>query len=84
MSVGLKNAPQLFQRRMDNIFKDLNHCCLVYMDDILVFSKTIEQHKDDVLAVTQRCIDHGIILGKNKCIYAAKEIEFLCLEINAG
>ena len=43
---------------------------LVHIDDILVFSKTIEQHKDAVLAVTQRCIDHGIILGKNKSIYA--------------
>ena len=34
--------------------------------------------------VTQRCIDHGIILGKNKCIYAKQEIEFLGLEIKAG
>ena len=70
MPFGLKNVPQIFQRRMDNIFKDLNHCCLVYVDDILIFSKTIEQHKDDGLAVIQRCIDHVIILGKNKCIYA--------------
>jgi len=67
---GLKNAPQIFQRRIDNIFKDLTHCCLVYIDGNLVFSETIEQHKDDVLAVTQRCIDHEIILDKNKCIYA--------------
>ena len=35
MPFDLKNAPQIFQRRMDNIFKDLNHCCLVYIDDIL-------------------------------------------------
>jgi len=42
MPFGLKNAPQIFRRRMDNILKDLNHCCLVYIDDILVFSKTIE------------------------------------------
>ena len=69
---------------MDNIFKDLNHCCLVYIDDILVFSKTIEQHKEDVLAVIERCIDHGIILGKNKCIYAEQEIEFLGLKIKGG
>ena len=68
-AIDLKNAPQIFQRRMDNIIKDLNHWYLVYIDDILVSFKTIEQHKDDVLAVTQRCIDHGIILGKNKCIY---------------
>jgi len=57
---------------------------LVYIDDILVFAKTIKQHKDDVLAVPQRCINHGIIFGKNKCIYAKQEIEFLALEIKAG
>ena len=84
MPFGLKNAPQIFQRRMDNIFKDLNHCYLVYIADILIFSKTIEQHKHDVLTITQRCIDHGIILGKNKCIYAVQEIEFWDLEIKAG
>ena len=80
MPFGLKNAPQIFQRRMDNIFKDLNHYCSVYIDDILVFSKTIKQHKDDVLAVTQRCIDHGIILDKNKGIYAEQEMGFLGLK----
>jgi len=37
-----------------------------------------------VLAVTQRCIDHAIILSKKKCIYAEQEIEFLGLEIKAG
>ena len=83
MSFGLKNAPQIFQRRMDNIFKDLK-CCLVYIDDILVFNKTFERHKDDMLVVTERCIDRGIILGKNKCIYAEQEIEFLGLEIKDG
>jgi len=84
MPFGLKNAPQIFQERMDNIFKDLNHYCLVYIDDILIFSKTVEQHKGDALAVTQSCIDHGIIFGKNKCIYPEQEIEFLGLEIKDG
>ena len=42
MPFGFKNAPQIFQRRMDNVFKDFNHCCLVYIDDILVLFKTIE------------------------------------------
>jgi len=76
MPFNLKNAPQIFQRRMDNIFKDLNYCCLVYIDDILVFSKTIEQHKDDISAVNQKYTDHGIILGKNKYIYASKKLSF--------
>jgi len=68
---------------MDNILKDLNHCCLVYIDDILIFSKTTEQHKDGVLVITQICIHHGIILSKSKCIYVKQEIEFLGLEIKA-
>jgi len=38
---GLKNAPQILQRRMENIFKDLNHYCLVHIDNILVISKAI-------------------------------------------
>jgi len=84
MPFGLKNTLQIFQRRMDNIFNDFNHyCLLVYINDILVFSKTIEQHKDDVVVATQRCIGHDIILGKNKCIYAEQEIEFLGLEVKA-
>jgi len=41
MPFGLKNAPQIFQRRMDNIFKDINYYCLVHINDIFVFSKTI-------------------------------------------
>jgi len=47
------------------------------------FLKTIEQHEDDVLAITQRYIDHEIIFDKNKCIYVEQEIEFLGLEIKA-
>jgi len=69
---------------MDNIFEDLKHCCLVYIDHVLVISKTIKQHKDHVLAIIQRCIDHGIILSINKCSYAEQEIEFLGLEIKVG
>jgi len=57
---------------------------LASINVILVFSKTIEQHKDDMLIIRQRCINHEIILSKNKCIYAAQEIEFLGLETKVG
>jgi len=39
MPFGLKNAPQIFQRRMDSIFKDLNLCCLVSLMTSLSFPK---------------------------------------------
>jgi len=79
MLFDLKHAPQIFQRRMDNIFNDVNHHCLVYINDIVVFSKTIKKHKDDVLPIVQEWIDHGIIHGKSKCIYAEQEIKLLDL-----
>ena len=41
MPFGLRNALQIFQTRMGNIFKDLNHCCLVYIDDIPVFLRLL-------------------------------------------
>jgi len=44
----------------------------------------MHKRKDDVLAITQRCIDHGIILGKNNWIYAKQEIKFLDLEKKVG
>ena len=40
MPFGLKTAPSIFQRKMDNIFKNYYSFVLVYIDDILVFSKT--------------------------------------------
>ena len=56
----------------------------MYIDDILIFSKTLEQHMHDLKAITQECVKHGIILGQKKCIYAEQEIEFLGLKIKTG
>jgi len=46
--------------------------------DILIFSKIIDQHKDDALTRIQRWINYDIALDKKKHIYAEQEIEFYC------
>jgi hypothetical protein len=54
MPFGLSNAPATFQRFMDSILEKHNRkCCLVYLDDILVYSKDIESHKDHIRMVLQ-------------------------------
>ena len=59
---GLKNAPQIFQRKMDNIFRDYDFIH-VYVDDMLIFSPTKKQHLDHLntfINLCQTCWDFGI------------------------
>lgn len=46
MPFGLCNAPQIFQRWMDSIFNKYKKFCVVYIDDILIFSETLEKQKN--------------------------------------
>ena len=54
MPFRLNIVPQDFQRWMDKIFKDLKDFCVVYMDDILVFSKKMEEHKKHLKVFCQK------------------------------
>jgi len=54
MPFGLTNAPRIFQRAMDDILRQqVGKTCHVYMDDIIIFSKTIEQHYNDLIVITK-------------------------------
>jgi hypothetical protein len=44
MPFGLKNAPSEFQNIMNDIFNPFSHFTIVYIDDVLIFSKSIEEH----------------------------------------
>lgn len=75
---GLKNASTMFQRFMDNILKEyIKKTCIAYVDKILVFSKTLEQHKKDVFEVVERLKKYGLPVDKKKTEYFKTEIEFL-------
>jgi len=77
---GLKQAPSIYQRFMDNALRGLEHICLAYIDDILVFTKgTKEQHLKDVEIVLNRISEKGIVISKKKSQLAKKEIEYLGL-----
>ena len=52
MPFGLTNAPAAFQRLMNNVFSDLlDICVLVYLDDILIYSDTLEEHRRHICEV---------------------------------
>lgn len=82
MPQGYKNSPAIFQRAMNIIFQDLvGTCCLVYIDDILVFGKTKEEHTKNLKLVTERMQMYGLEENKDKRKECVESVEFLGYEI---
>jgi transposase InsO family protein len=78
MPFGLTNAPACFQRFMNDLFKDyLDIFVVVYLDDILIFSINEEEHVDHVKKVLQILRENDLYCEFEKCIFHAKEVEFL-------
>ena len=85
MPFVLCNAPATFQRTLDILLAGLRwKTCLVYLDDVVVFSKTFEEHVkhvQDVLNILQRV---GISLKLNKCNFFTKVVDHLGHVIKPG
>ena len=84
MPFGLKNAPAIFQRKMNNIFNDCKTFTCVYIHDILVFSKTKEDHYLHLKQVLYKLERYGLIISKGKMEICKNFIEFLGTEIGNG
>ncbi|GBG73416.1 hypothetical protein CBR_g16132 [Chara braunii] len=78
MSFGLTNAPATFQTAMNDMFKDiLEQYVLVYLDDILVYSHTIEEHLRHLRDVLDCLRRHGFYAKLSKCRFAQHKVNFL-------
>ena len=78
MSFGLTNAPATFQTLMNDIFRDLlDVCVIVYLDDILVYSKNKEEHEQYLRQVLQRLKDNQFYARLSKCTFFTNSIEYL-------
>ncbi|KAG8935233.1 hypothetical protein FRC01_005489 [Tulasnella sp. 417] len=78
MPFGLSNAPSAFQALVNDVLKDLiDVCVVVYLDDILIFSKTREEHERIVKDVLQRLRDANLFASPDKCEFFKDSIEFL-------
>jgi hypothetical protein len=84
MSFGLTNAPAHFMYLMNSIFMpELDKFVVVFIDDILVYSKSTEDHEEHLRVVLQRLRDHQIYAKFSKCEFWINEVPFLGHVISA-
>ena len=78
----LKQAPGIFQRFMDETFKPYTQLCCVYIDDVLIYSDTLEQHYKDVNHVLERLSKANLKVNLNKCAFACEEVVVLGFKVS--
>jgi len=78
MPFELTNAPATFQCLMNDILGPfLRQFVLVFLDDILIYSPTLESHLDHIQQVLQILQDHHLYLKASKCSFAQNQLEYL-------
>ncbi|MBW0524181.1 hypothetical protein O181_063896 [Austropuccinia psidii MF-1] len=76
MPFGIKNAPAPFQRRMDTIFKEeiLEGWMVVYIDNIIIYSETWEDHVQYIDRVLSKCKTINMKISLKKCNFGQQEL----------
>ena len=83
MPFGLKTAPAIFQRCMNDVLRPLHGTCVLpYLDDICVFSSDATAHENDVRAVLKLLSDAGFTAKASKCHFNMDEMDLLGFTIN--
>ena len=83
MPFGLCNTPPTFQRLMLNCLGELNLTyCLIYLDDVIIFSRTEEGHLERMCVVFDRFREHGLKLKPSKCEVFQTEINYLAHHVS--
>jgi len=83
MFFGMTNSPTTFQTMMNNVFRTIivEGIVIVYLDNILIFTKMEEEHKRVVWRVLEILMEHKLFLCPEKCEFHQKQIEYLRLVI---
>jgi hypothetical protein len=79
MFFGLTNSPATFQTMMNDIFRDLvlEGVVVVYLDDILIFTESLEEHREVTRRVLEILQRHKLFLKPEKCEFEKTEVEYL-------
>ncbi len=82
---GLKNSPSAFQRMMNEILSDLlDKCCVVYVDDILIYSSNMDEHFKHLELVSERLNANGIQVNVKKSKFAQESVVYCGFKVEGG
>ena len=85
MPYRLCNAPVTFQHLMQNCLGELNLTyALIYLDDVIIYSKTEEEHLVHLCTMLERFMEHGLKLKLSKCNFFRTEISYLGHKVSAA
>ena len=85
MAYGLCNGPSTFQLLMQTMFrKELFNTILCYLDDVLVFSTTIQEHIERLDVAFTKLTDYGLKLEKRKCHFFQPEVKYLGHQVSTS
>ena len=85
MLFGLTNAPAYFMYMMNKVFMEyLDKFVVVFIDDILVFSKTEDDHAEHLRLVLQKLREHKLFAKRSKCEFWLREVSFLGHVVSNG
>jgi hypothetical protein len=75
---GLANSPSSFQRLMDVVLRNLVGAeCLIFLDDLIIFSRSAEEHALRLENVLQRLDEANLLLHPGKCVFAKPQVQYL-------
>ena len=78
MPFGLSNAPATYQRLMEKCLEGLHlNNCLIYLDDVIIFSKTYEEHLEHLESVFHRLQECGLKLSPKKCKFFKRKVRYV-------
>lgn len=78
LAFGLANSPACYQRLMENCFGELHlKICFIYLDDLIIFSNTYEEHIERLELIFLRLRQCGLKLSPKKCSFLQKEVKFI-------
>jgi hypothetical protein len=77
MPFGLKNTPSKFQRIMNDIFNAYSKFCIIYIDDVLIFSTSLEQHFKHLHTFFHVTKQNGLVISKSMISLFQNQVRFL-------